>query len=102
MREHYDQQGLEHPADFYPPDILPQAVPFLNALNRLAADRPRLSLGMSGIVVYGRIPFLSVDRYAARHGIDGVSEFARFDRIIGAVDSFDVEYLNEQAAKKTK
>lgn len=55
---------------------------------------------MSG-VLHGRIPFLSIERYAARHGIEDPAEFARFDRIINAVDIVEVNRLNEAANKKT-
>lgn len=42
------------------------------------------------------IPFSSVDRYASRHGINGIE----FDFLFRLVTSLDIEYLNVQSEKR--
>lgn len=98
MRAHYDEQGLDHPAEFYAPDLLPGADLYLKAFNALAADRP-LTVGMAG-VLYGRIPFESIDRFAVREGIDQSDDFDQLRRIVVALDLEEVERLNKEANKK--
>lgn len=41
----------------------------------------------------GGIPFLAIDRYAARYGIE---DFERFHRLILAMDSVYLEYVNQR------
>lgn len=50
---------------------------------------------MIGDGFLGRIPFASLDRYAARLGIDG-DEFDRFKRLVYAIDD---AYRNDFAEK---
>jgi hypothetical protein len=51
-------------------------------------------------VIFGCIPYLAFDRYAARNGIDEPDEFERFIRIASRLDAGEVARLNEKANKK--
>lgn len=100
MRQHFEEQGLEAPADFFPPDLVPGVSMYVDAIDALAGDRP-LSVGMGG-VMYRRIPFLAIERYATRVlAIDDATEFARFHRIIAAADEKEVAAMNKAANKPT-
>lgn len=59
------------------------------AFHALGGDR---QLGL----VVGPIPFGAVDRYAARMGIAGRDEFARFHALITAMDVVHQRHLAEQ------
>jgi hypothetical protein len=99
MRQHFEEQGLEAPEDFFPPELHADALPYLEALTSLAGERPA-SLGMAG-VIFGTIPYSALDRFAARAGIDEPDEFARFIRVVTALDAEEVSRLNEKANKRT-
>lgn len=61
----------------------------------MSSDRPFGALGGAGA-----IPFSSIDRYAARYGIEDLDEFDRFRRMIRAQDR---AYLKAEAERlKTK
>lgn len=97
MRAHYDEQDIAHPADFYPPDLHAGGELYIDALNALAPDR-HVALGMSG-VLYGEIPFLSKERYAARFGLAG-DAFDQFLSILRVLDTDWVGRANEKANKR--
>lgn len=59
------------------------------AFHDLSGDR---QTGMS----VGRIPFSSVDRYAARFGVDDRDDFERFMGLIRAMDLAFVEWAGKQ------
>lgn len=99
MRAHYEEQDLPVPEDFFPPDLPDGAGIYIAAFNRLVSDRP-LAIGMGGAIL-GRIPFAAIDRWARRAGIRDPDAFARFDRIICALDGPDVAAINEKANKRT-
>ena len=97
---HFEEQGIVIPADFFPPDMPLGAGFYISAFQRLAADRP-VAIGF-GAVNYGRIPFVAIERFAARAGIVDADEFALFDRVICAVDAKDVALVNQRANAKNK
>jgi hypothetical protein len=73
---------------------------YVEALDALASSRP-LSLGF-GSVNYSTIPFLTVDRYAARVlMIEDATEFARFYKILSAIDRDEVAAINAKLNKKS-
>jgi len=98
VRQHYDEQGLEHPDDLYPPELIAGAALYLKALQVCGADRP-VSLGMSG-VIYGRIPFLTLDRFAVREGIEDPDAFERLSRLVSLLDAEETDRMNKEANKK--
>lgn len=57
----------------------------------LCSDRPMTLAfqGMAGLphMVFGAIPFLAIDRYATRYGIDTVDDFERFHALVSACDA---------------
>jgi hypothetical protein len=75
------------------------AAVYLKALQVCASDRP-VAVGLGG-VLYGRIPSLSLDRFAVREGIDDPDAFDRLRRIVGILDAEETERLNKEANKKT-
>ena len=98
MRAAYDQQGLEHDPAWYPPDLLPGADQVVVAYGRLGADRP-VTLGGMGGIIYGRIPYMAIARYAELRGLS-VDEFERFDRLITAIDADELPIINAKANKR--
>jgi hypothetical protein len=53
-------------------------------------------------VCYATIPFLTVDRYAARVlMIEDATEFARFYKILSAIDRDEVAAINAKLNKKS-
>jgi len=58
------------------------------AFAQLSTDRP---VGLSR----GAIPWSSIDRYAARHGIDG-DDFNRFCALIRAMDAAYLTYFKDK------
>lgn len=80
--------GEEPPPGLIPPDLEPGADTYLEAWNALAYDRP---LGQGFI---GSIPFMTIDRYAERIGLTGPDEFARFARLVRAMDAEYVAIVN--------
>lgn len=67
------------------PDLFPGADEYLNAFWELSTDRP---IGMAA----GAIPFTSIDRYAARFGVDDPDEFQSLLRAIRACDGAWLDY----------
>jgi len=61
------------------------------AFHDLSGDR------QSGMSV-GRIPFLAIDRYATRFGVDDRDEFERFMSLIRAMDVAFIEWIGAQNA----
>lgn len=98
MREAYDEQGLDHPGEWYPPDLLPGADVILAAYSRLHADRP-VTLGAMGGVIYGRISYGAIKEYAETLGL-GADEFDRFDRLVSMIDADELPRINERANRK--
>ena len=60
------------------------------AFVQLSTDRP---VGLTR----GAIPWSSIDRYAARHGIDG-DDFNRFYALIRAMDATYLAHLKDKPA----
>lgn len=54
-----------------------------------------------GGVLYGRIPSLSIDRFATREGVDDPDDFERLRRIVGILDAEETERLNNEANART-
>ena len=63
------------------------------AFAQLSTDRP---VG----VTRGAIPWTSIDRYAARHGIEA-EDFDRFCRMIRAMDAAYLAYLKDKPPSAT-
>jgi hypothetical protein len=83
----------------FPPDLLPGASSYVEALDALATSRP-LALGFGGML-YARIPFLALDRYASRVLlIEDATEFARFYKIMATIDGEEVAAINAKLNKK--
>jgi hypothetical protein len=59
------------------------------AFAQLSTDRP---VGLTR----GAIPWSSIDRYAARHGIDGDDDFNRFCALIRAMDATYLAHLKDK------
>jgi hypothetical protein len=79
---------------------VPGAATYVEALDALSSSRP-LALGFGGMV-YANIPFLALDRYASRVlMIEDATEFARFYRIMSAIDCDEVAAINAKLNKKT-
>lgn len=72
---------------------------YLDALYALQGER-QLALGLSG-VIYGRIPFRAIERFADRYGIDDLDDFDLLRRIVEALDAEEVKHLNDRANSKT-
>jgi hypothetical protein len=98
LRQHYDEQGLEHPVHFWPPDTHPGAGVYLKALDMLAADRP-VSVGF-GTIITCQIPFASLVAFAKTYGIEDLDEFDGFVRIVRRLDAQQVAEINEKTNKK--
>lgn len=45
----------------------------------------------------GPIPWTAIDRYAARHDIQGADEFERFVRLIRALDQVYMKHVAEKS-----
>lgn len=70
---------------------LPERLEFVwDAFWALTGDR---AMGFGSI---GRITFLSIDRYAARFGVEGREEFERFMTVIRAMDRAFVSRMAEK------
>lgn len=80
--------GEEPPPGLVPPDLEPGAETYFEAWNALAHDRP---LGQGFI---GSIPFMAIDRYAERIGLNDPDEFALFARLVRAMDTEYVMIVN--------
>ena len=61
-----------------------------NAWNDLDGERAMIPVGMGGVVP-GRIPWSSVDRWAARHGVDD-GDFEFLVRALGAMDLILIQH----------
>lgn len=93
MRKNYEEKGLEPPANFFPPDLLPGASLYLTALRALRGDRP-VSIGF-GAAYTSRIPFASLVSFADRYGIDDLCEFDRLADIVGKLDMHELALINK-------
>lgn len=71
--------------------MLPHLTFFWDAFWELSADRHN-SDG-----VYGRIPFLAIDRFAERYGISALDDFDRFRALLRTMDAEFREYHAERA-----
>lgn len=69
--------------------MLPEAEPLFSAWFELSGDR-QIAHGA------GPIPFLAIDRFAARFGWDDPDEFALLCRAIRAMDSVYLEMVNRK------
>ncbi|MCK1402023.1 hypothetical protein IVB45_17530 [Bradyrhizobium sp. 4] len=85
---------MEHPAHFYPPELLPGSGIYLTALRALRGDRP-LSIGAMGGAVYCAIPFRSMVAFAGHYGIDSICEFDRFAELLRRLDELERAELNK-------
>lgn len=63
-----------------------------NAFWELTGDRHYGALGFPGA-----IPFASIDRYAARYGLDDRDEFARFHHLIRRMDSAFIAHVTQKS-----
>ncbi|HEX2554252.1 MAG TPA: hypothetical protein VHL98_11150 [Microvirga sp.] len=79
------------------PEIWPHLAWVWDAFNDLSSDRPFGAMGGAG-----RIPWSSIDRYAARHGIDDPDAFDRFKRLLGAMDRAYLDHEAERAKQRDK
>lgn len=52
-----------------------------------------------GGIIYGRIPFLSIARYAELRGLSA-DEYERLDRLITAIDAEELPVINAKANKR--
>lgn len=62
---------------------------YLDAFFELSTERPPSDVKVTGDkreLVVRALPFASIDRYAARFGINDVDEFTLFLRVIRAMD----------------
>ena len=50
----------------------------------------------------GQIPFVAIDRWASRHGVDDPDDFDDLLRGIRAMDGVYLDYLHERASAGTK
>lgn len=71
------------------PALKRHLLPIWDAFHALAGDR-QIGMGV------GPIPFVAIDRYAARFGIAGRDEFARFHALISAMDAAHQKHLAEK------
>lgn len=55
-------------------------------------------LGGMGAPVAGPIPWVCIDRWALRHGIDG-TDFDLLLRLIGAMDAIFLEHIRNKAPR---
>jgi hypothetical protein len=86
---YFAARGRECPEKVPPRPELPAALLwYWEAFREVGADR---SVGMGT----GRIPFISIDRYADRYGIADIDAFERFRAIIRAMDT---EFLAPRTA----
>lgn len=67
-----------------------------NAFWELHTDRPVAMAGVS------YLPFSSIDRYAARYGLDDIDEFDRFRSLIRAVDAEFVTWARRKSKTSDK
>lgn len=72
------------------PVLAEEVMPAWRAFWALSSDR---QIGFGGA---GPIQFTSLDRYAARYGIDGVDEFDRFTTLIRAMDGVFLERMSRK------
>ncbi|WP_442785934.1 phage tail assembly chaperone [Methylobacterium sp. C25] len=86
-----DEDGTAPKALLNRPDLPDHLVFARDAFWSLSPDRPLGALGGCG-----HIPWSSIERYAARHGITDPDAFERFEALIGAQDRV---YLKDVAAK---
>lgn len=77
------------------PKIWPHLTLYSDAFAQLTTDRPLGALGGAGA-----IPWSALDRYAARHGIDDLDEFERFQRMIRAQDRVYLDHAAEASKNK--
>jgi hypothetical protein len=76
------------------PEVEPHLIPVWDAYVSLERDR---SFSMGGP---GPIPFSAIDRYAERYGISNIAEFDRLRRLIMAMDSEYLKFVDEKAKKE--
>ena len=79
-------RGAPVPDDLIQPQVTTEEGKLLDAWMSLSGDR-QISLGV------GPIPFTSIDRYAARFGIDDQLAFRFFHRAIKALDAVYIGYV---------
>ncbi|MBK5958118.1 hypothetical protein CCR97_08295 [Rhodoplanes elegans] len=72
------------------PEPLPGAELYLSAFHDLSGDRQYGAMGGAG-----PIPWLALDRWAGRAGLDGDD----FDRLVRMVRAVDAEWLADQAER---
>lgn len=72
------------------PTLEPHLVPIRRAFRATSTDR---QIGFGGA---GPIPFSSLDRYAARYGIEDIDEFDRFIALIWAMDGAFLDHMNRK------
>jgi hypothetical protein len=72
------------------PDVLPGAQFYMDAFWDLSGDRQLGAMGGAG-----RIPFMALDRWAERHGVEG-GQFDLLRAVIRRLDDVYLERLAEQ------
>lgn len=72
------------------PEVPPEQQFYWQAFWDLSGDR---SFGPGAA---GPIPFMALDRYAARYGIDTRDDFDRFRRLVKAMDAAWLSHVNKK------